>query len=344
MSLVFEKHKRDYSLLGTSNVMEEFCSQRVAKYFKYKCHPMYILVKNENLYHYMAQVDFVNWANSWIKHYSYTDFTFYKKKIDKIRKSYLKFLHSKKIDTVKAIDTLHEYMNEFVNIIIVTTIVTNFLDKQKDKKLLNILVKIRKLYGDIHKTALDEQRKLLTFVAKKYKIKRSLLEYLTIHEYKDFINTKILPKNLSSRRTFVLIEHLGKGSKVLPYKEAVSKLKTLEGRIKQPVASTIKGNVAYRGLACGKVRLVSVIKDASKIKKGEILVTAMTDPRYVPAMKKAAAIVTDEGGITCHAAIVSRELGIPCVIGTKIATQLLKDGDLVEVDANKGLVKILKRA
>ena len=65
----------------------------------------------------------------------------------------------------------------------------------------------------------------------------------------------------------------------------------------------------------------------------------MTDPRYVPAMKKAAAIVTDEGGITCHAAIVSRELKKPCIIGTKIATKVLKDGDEVEVDAEKGVVK-----
>jgi len=60
-------------------------------------------------------------------------------------------------------------------------------------------------------------------------------------------------------------------------------------------------------------------------------------------MKEAGAIITDEGGITCHAAIVSRELGIPCIIGTKIATKVLKDGDIVEVDAGKGVVKIIKR-
>jgi len=61
-------------------------------------------------------------------------------------------------------------------------------------------------------------------------------------------------------------------------------------------------------------------------------------------MKKAAAIVTDEGSLTCHAAIVSRELGIPCVVGTKTATQVLKDGDLVELDADRGIVSILRRA
>jgi pyruvate,water dikinase len=65
----------------------------------------------------------------------------------------------------------------------------------------------------------------------------------------------------------------------------------------------------------------------------------MTRPDYVPAMKKAAAIVTNEGGITCHAAIVSRELGIPCIIGTKIATEVFKDGDVVEVNANHGWVR-----
>lgn len=69
----------------------------------------------------------------------------------------------------------------------------------------------------------------------------------------------------------------------------------------------------------------------------------MTSPWYLPAMKKATAIVTDEGGITCHAAIVSRELKKPCIIGTKIATKVLKDGDLVEVDANKGIVRIIKQ-
>jgi pyruvate,water dikinase len=72
-----------------------------------------------------------------------------------------------------------------------------------------------------------------------------------------------------------------------------------------------------------------------------VLVTSMTTPDFIVAMKKAGAIVTDEGGLSCHAAIVSRELKIPCVIGTKIATKVFKDGDRVEVDANKGIVKIL---
>lgn len=72
---------------------------------------------------------------------------------------------------------------------------------------------------------------------------------------------------------------------------------------------------------------------------GQILVSVATDPSLEPAMSRAAGIVTDMGGITCHAAIVSRELGIPCVVGTRFASKVLKDGDLVEVDASFGVVR-----
>ena len=75
------------------------------------------------------------------------------------------------------------------------------------------------------------------------------------------------------------------------------------------------------------------------MKEKDILVSHMTSPDIVPVMKKAAAIVTDLGGLTCHAAIVARELKKPCVIGTKVATQVLKDGDKVEVNADKGIVR-----
>ncbi len=104
-----------------------------------------------------------------------------------------------------------------------------------------------------------------------------------------------------------------------------------------------KGRIACRGNARGIVKIITRRQDFSKIKEGNILVTSMTTPDMVPIMKKAAAFVTDEGGVTCHAAIISREMNKPCIIGTKIATRVLKDGDLVEVDADKGVVRILKR-
>jgi phosphoenolpyruvate synthase/pyruvate phosphate dikinase len=105
----------------------------------------------------------------------------------------------------------------------------------------------------------------------------------------------------------------------------------------------IKGQVAYKGKLKGRVKMVFSLRDLSKVKKGDILVATMTMPKYIMAMKKAGAFITDEGGITSHAAIVAREMKKPCIIGTKVATQVLKDGDLVEVDANKGVVRILKK-
>jgi phosphoenolpyruvate synthase/pyruvate phosphate dikinase len=103
--------------------------------------------------------------------------------------------------------------------------------------------------------------------------------------------------------------------------------------------SEIKGQVACLGKAKGHVKIIIRPDDMAKMKKGDILVSIATDPDIVPAMKKAAAIVTEQGGVTSHAAIVSRELGTPCVIGTKIATRVFHDGDTVEVDAEKGIVK-----
>jgi len=106
-------------------------------------------------------------------------------------------------------------------------------------------------------------------------------------------------------------------------------------------ATQIAGQTACLGKATGTVRILHGQKDLHKMRKGDILVAIATDPDIVPAMKIAAAIVTEQGGVTSHAAIVSRELAVPCVIGTKIATKWLKDGDRIEVDATKGIVRKL---
>ena len=104
----------------------------------------------------------------------------------------------------------------------------------------------------------------------------------------------------------------------------------------------ISGTIACKGKAIGKARIILNPSQFSEFEKGNILVTAMTTPNFVVLMKKAAAIVTDEGGLSSHAAIVSREMGIPCIIGTKISTKVFKDGDIVEVDAEKGVVRKAK--
>lgn len=100
----------------------------------------------------------------------------------------------------------------------------------------------------------------------------------------------------------------------------------------------VRGLGAAPGLASGPVRKLASIKEAHLLAPGDVLVTHMTAPDWVPLMRTAAAVVTDSGGMTCHAAIVSRELGIPCVVGTANATQTLRDGELVTVNATEGTV------
>lgn len=107
--------------------------------------------------------------------------------------------------------------------------------------------------------------------------------------------------------------------------------------------NVVAGNTACKGFVRGRARVIFELSELDKVQKGNVLITPMTTPEMIPALKKASAIITDEGGITCHAAIVSRELNIPCIIGTVNATQNLHDGDLLEVNADNGTVIILKK-
>ncbi|MDO5041261.1 MAG: phosphoenolpyruvate synthase [Peptoniphilus sp.] len=107
---------------------------------------------------------------------------------------------------------------------------------------------------------------------------------------------------------------------------------------KEVLKMLVKGLPASPGIGRGKVKLIKDISEINLVEEGDILVTEMTNPDMVPAMRKAAGVVTDEGGRTCHAAIVSRELQIPCIVGSKNATKVLKTGDTVTVDATRGIV------
>lgn len=148
---------------------------------------------------------------------------------------------------------------------------------------------------------------------------------------------------LNDRRKFSVYYQKEKEGIIYIGSEAKKFLKGLniEKQIIKKV-SELFGTVACPGKARGMVKIINVAEDMGKMNKGDIMVAHTTFPSLVPAMKKASAIITDDGGITCHAAIVSRELKTPCVVGTKIATKVLKDGDLVEVDAAKGTIKKIK--
>ena len=170
------------------------------------------------------------------------------------------------------------------------------------------------------------------------------VKLLSVKEIETFLSTGKLPtkKILAARaKGFVYI-----GGVIYPTSSYQQFFKKRNLIVDEPSVNykggTIKGTVASAGgIIKGRAQTILNQSEVKNFKKGSILFTPMTSPEFLPAMKLAAAIVTDEGGLSCHAAIIARELGKPCVISTKFASKVIKDGDAVEVDANKGIVRKL---
>lgn len=160
------------------------------------------------------------------------------------------------------------------------------------------------------------------------------LLYMTPEE----VAKKHIPKSeLAARKTgFALLIDDGK-IRIADHQEYRRLRKTF--LVNTSAIESVRGTAASPGCAKGIVKIVHNSADILKVRAGNIIVATMTTPNYITAMHRAGGYVTDEGGITCHAAILSRELDKPCVIGTKIATKVFKDGDRVEVDADNGIVR-----
>src|ERR1700722_19889613 len=187
--------------------------------------------------------------------------------------------------------------------------------------------------------------KLLEEIGRRKGYTLNQLRYTTGFEIENiFVKKEPSAKELDVRMDNSVFVATPKGYYVATGAEVEKVRKIMWGEKKEENIMDFRGLTASLGKVQGRVRIIKSVDEVGNILQGEILVAVMTRPDYVPAMKKAAAIVTNEGGVTSHAAIVSRELHIPCIIGTKIATEVLHDGDLIEVNANHGKVTILQKA
>jgi len=183
---------------------------------------------------------------------------------------------------------------------------------------------------------------ILNEIGKRLGIPEIELKYMSPREVSSVFKQKPLRAELQQRMANTAFYWDLEGYDCITGSNADMVKKKIIGDITLSDVDDFRGLTASMGKASGMVKVLKSSTEMAKVQQGDILVAVMTRPDYIPAMKKAAAIVTDEGGVTCHAAIVARELGIPCIIGTKIATKILKDGMKVEVNANHGWVKILK--
>ncbi len=172
----------------------------------------------------------------------------------------------------------------------------------------------------------------------------SLAKYALPAEFSELVFGRLSSDELRARSKGTVVVYVN-GSEIVRTGARVRQAeKVIAGNGNAAVYDEVRGVCASVGRVQGTAKVIRQASDLPKMKYGDVLVSPMTRPELVPAMKLAAAVVTDEGGATCHAAIISRELGLPCVVGTRIATKALNDGDVVEVNANHGVVKIIKRA
>ena len=215
-----------------------------------------------------------------------------------------------------------------------------FHNDQPGQKVMQLVYESRVYSEGLVKECDNFVREMLENLAQKINFPKEYIKLLGIKEINNLIDgRKISPDEIKKREDgYVYL-----GGEIYPTNDLNNFLASKNILVEQDVISNInvlKGTVACKGQTVkGKVQIIFNSNEIKLFKAGNIFVTPMTSPDYLMVMKRALAIITDEGGISCHAAITSRELGVPCIIGTKIATKVLKDGDIVEVDADKGIVR-----
>jgi phosphoenolpyruvate synthase/pyruvate phosphate dikinase len=252
-----------------------------------------------------------------------------------------------------SVESFNTFYEDFINILLYTatmpylvlstidTELTKGVKRQQFSDVLDMYEPLRNTskYTELERTILNSW---FDELGKKYDIDPVYVHFMAPDEIRNIDTNGINKEELQQRKAWSLLWNNIPDNKLIfsfdsTYEKEIPVLN-------EYVESTdiLKGAIAFPGYAKGTVRIVNILEDVKEFNQGDILVSLNTNPDLVPIIKKAGAIVTDEGGIMCHAAIVSREFEIPCVIGTKTATKVLKDGDIVEVDAEKGIVRIIK--
>lgn len=220
----------------------------------------------------------------------------------------------------------------------------DFLSPEALERLLPLFQDARKYSEAVYSRTEQFFRALAKAIAMKENYRPELVTCLTQEELENYLQTGTLPHEDELRERFeasaILFEN---GETRLFTGSEVTELENKFFSVQVP-RDEIEGMVAFRGKVEGRCRVVYDPLQEQEFSRGDVLVTGMTRPEFMPFMEKASAIVTDAGGLLCHAAITAREMKIPCIVGTQKATRIFKSGDQVEVDAENGIVKIRKYA
>ncbi len=353
---IFIRHPREYTILGITCVIDAMVGDEFQHAYGGSFREMISVVEDGQYYHYQIDKErervstfFLNKVESGEVQLEEVYDTFveevekYQSHIDRDLKSYTKSI----------ILEFFRYYKELIPIAYAGMDSADFvavLSESNREGYLDWVTRVRIAGEVIYKNGeMDFLPRYCTWLAGEldgsYTGKE--LEYLTYFEMMQYLEEGTpLPssKNLQQRMKSCYMSQTGSGEyELLVGEDAVKKVidrKLVNMDDDALVGITeLQGRVAFEGIARGKAHIIRARKDMEGFEDGDIVVSPMTDPSYLPVMKRAAAFVTNEGGTLCHAAIVARELQKPCVIATKHATHIFRNGDMLEVDANTGVVK-----
>lgn len=269
-------------------------------------------------------------------------------------------------DTKYYLSRIKELLNEDV-LVLINSIENKRLDSDKEfdellnnnnfnELIKNILIAMRDFI--YLQTLLSESYTRMMFMGKisimkeiVYRIHKDIESYVSLDfdEQREVIydakNYDVYVKKNKYGKARIKIDSyrkIFKGKDIKLLKQKVNDYCLSFVKEKMQNANVITGTSVNGGIVKGKAKIIKTMKDLDKIHTGDILIADMTSPDYITVFNKVAAFVTDEGGLTCHAAIVSKEFNVPCIVGTQFATQILKDNTFIEVDANNGIITILQ--
>lgn len=265
----------------------------------------------------------------------------YKKKSENVL-SFISKNITEKIST-KIYQSFWDILTEYYQPHISVKYTADYLSPTELEKYLPVLQEARKSAEPVFK----EQERFIEENASKIATDTSLTKdeilCLTKEEIVSYLDEQLLPDKdvLKERYNFSVIIFENGNFDLFAGEKAVEEVE----KIIIPKNNQVRGSIAYKGKCIGKVRIVQHPKTyTEKFENGDILVTGMTRPEFLTFLEKAAAFVTDSGGALSHAAISAREMKKPCIVGTGNATKIFQDGDIVEVDADNGIVRLIKKS
>ncbi len=249
----------------------------------------------------------------------------------------------KKIPTLAEYKKFYPVFNKHLAFHVFNKKTIDFLSVDGLEKLLPYFKDARLYSENIYSESERFFRNITKLIADKEGRNEDYLTCLTQNEFENYLKDSKLPDDSDLKDRYeASVLYFEKDKVTLAFGKTVDAIENVVAKQSVDSKKEFKGISAYPGKIVGKVRIVLDPLKADIFNDNDILVTGMTRPEFMSLIKKASAIVTDVGGILCHAAITAREMKIPCIVGTAVATKILKDGCIVEVDANKGIVKIVK--